>query len=99
MYYSYIAAGDSLAHSGPSWLLAHRRWWQREDLKEVSIKSDEVLVDEGIAGHDVVIQRELQKRTDPIVAVVRQAVSVPDQDKKHLEQELMLAQAGPEAIA
>lgn len=64
-----------------SWLLAHRCWWQREDLKEVAIKRDEVLVDEGIAGHDVVIQRELQKRTDLIVAVVRQAVSVPDQDK------------------
>jgi hypothetical protein len=82
-----------------SWLLAHRCWGQREDLKEVSIKSDEVLVDEGIAGHDVVIQRDLQKRTDLIVAVVRQAVSVPAQDKKHIEQELMLAQASPEAIA
>src|SRR6266540_71180 len=73
-----------------SWPLAHRCGWQREDLKEVSIKGDEVLVEEGIAGHDVVIQRKLQKRTDLIVAIVRQAVSVRDQDEKHIQQELML---------
>ena len=79
--------------------LAHGCGWKREDLKEMAIKGDEVLVDEGIAGHEVVLKREPQQRTDLIVAVVRQAVSVRHHDEKHIEQEFMLAQAAPEAIA
>jgi len=81
-----------------SWPLAYRCWGQREDLKEVAIKGDEVLVDEGIAGHAVVIQRALQQRTDLLVAVVRPAVAVRDQAEKPIEQKRMLTQSGPEAI-
>ena len=79
--------------------LEHGSGRQREHLKEVAIKRNEVLLDEGIAGEEVVIQGELQQRTYLIEAVVRQTIAISDQDQKHLEQELMLAETAPEAIA
>jgi fructose-specific component phosphotransferase system IIB-like protein len=79
--------------------LQHGLRWQREYLKEVAIKRDEVLVDQGVACHEVVIKGALEERTNLIEAVVGQTVAISDQDEKHIEQELMLAEAAPEAIA
>jgi hypothetical protein len=38
----------------------------------MAVKGDEVLVDEGISGQDIVVQRELEERADFVEAVVRQ---------------------------
>src|SRR5687768_4114643 len=79
--------------------LAHGCEWQREHLKEVTIKRNEVLLDEGIAGEEVVIQGKLQQRTDFIEAVVGQSLAIRNHNEKHIEQECMLAETAPEAIA
>jgi len=79
--------------------LEHGSGRQREHLKEVAIKRNQVLLDEGIAGEEVVIQGELQQRTYLIEAVIGETVAISDQDEKHLEQERMLAETAPEAIA
>jgi hypothetical protein len=78
--------------------LAHGCEWQREHLKEVTIKRNEVLLDESIAGKEVVIQGKLQQRTYLVETVVGQTVAISDQDQKHLEEKFMLAETAPEAI-
>src|SRR5919109_5300926 len=65
--------------------MAHGCGWQREHLKEVTIKRNEVLLDQGIAGEEVVIQGELQQRTDLIETIVGETVAISDQDQKHIE--------------
>ena len=81
------------------WRLEHGTGWQREHLKEVPIKCNEVLFNERMTRDEVVIQGELQQRTNLIEAVVGQAMTISHQDEKHLEQECMLAETAPEAIA
>jgi len=78
---------------------AHGVGWEREPLKEVTIKCYEVLLEERITSEEVIIQGELQERTARIEAVVGQAMALSHQDETHLEHECMLAEAGPEAIA
>jgi hypothetical protein len=92
--------GVGLGHvlRAAEWLgrLEHGRGWPREDLKEVAIKGNKVLLDQSIAGEKVVIQGELQQRTELIEAVVGQAVSISDQDQKHIEEKLMLTETAPD---
>src|SRR5262245_5733130 len=79
--------------------LKHGLRWQREYLKEVAIKRNEVLVDQGVSCHEVSIEGALEERTNLIEAVVGQTMAISDQDEKHIEQELLLAETAPEAIA
>jgi hypothetical protein len=72
---------------------------QGEDLEEVPIEGNEVFFDQSMAGHEVVLEREAQQRTDFVVAVVGQTVAVRYHDEKDIEQAFVLAQAAPEAIA
>jgi hypothetical protein len=72
---------------------------QREHLKDVPVKHDEILVDQGISSEEGVIKGALEQRTNLIEAVVGQAVSVSHEDQKDIQQELMLAEAAPEALA
>jgi hypothetical protein len=67
-------------------------------LEEVAVKGDEVLVDQTIASHHVVIEREAKQGAQFIVAVVGQTVSVRHQNEKDIEQAFGLAQATPEAM-
>ena len=71
---------------------------QRQDLKEVAIKGNEVLFNQAIAGHYVVIEREAKQGTQFIVAVVRQTVAVCHQNEQDIEQAFVLAQAVPETM-
>ena len=68
-------------------------------LKKMTVKGDQVFFDEPVSGRQVVVEGEAKQRTDFVVAVVRQAVSVRDQDEKDIEQAFVLVQAAPEAIA
>jgi hypothetical protein len=65
----------------------------------MAVKSDQVFFDEPVSGRQVVVKGEAKQRADFVVAVVRQAVPVRDQDEKDIEQAFVLAQAAPEAIA
>ena len=94
-----IGLGHLLRAVERGWRVEHRVGRQREHLKELAIKRDEVLLDEGITGEEVVIQGELSQRTDLLEALGGQAVSSSDQDHKPLEEQCMLTEPAPEAIA
>jgi hypothetical protein len=76
----------------------HRLVGQSEDLTNVPIKRKEVLVDQGVSCHEVVIKGALEQRTNLIEAVVGQPMAIGHQDQKDIQQEGMLAESGPEAI-
>lgn len=65
----------------------------------MAIHGEAILVEEGLAGHEVVLERAPQQPTACIVAVVRQAVAVRDQEQTHRAQECRLAEAAPAALA
>src|SRR6516162_919787 len=65
--------------------LEHGTEGQRQHLKEMAIKCDEVFFDERIARHEVVIQGQLQQCTDLIEAVIGQAVAVGYKDQKDIQ--------------
>lgn len=65
----------------------------------MAVKSDQVFFDQPVSGYQVVVEGEAKQRTEFVVAVVRQAVSVRRQDEKDIKQTLVLTQAAPEAIA
>jgi hypothetical protein len=94
-----VGLGHLLYAVQRGWRLEYRVGGQREHLKEVAIKGEEVLLDERITGDEVVIERELQQGTYLIEAVVGQAVAVGHQDQKDVQQQLMVREAGPKAIA
>jgi hypothetical protein len=72
---------------------------QREHLKEVAITRHQVLLDERMAGYEVVIAGQRQQRTYRIEAGGGQPMALSNQDEQHLEHECMLAETAPEAIA
>lgn len=81
------------------WRVEDRVSGQREHLKEVAIKGDEVLLDERMTGEEGGIERERQQGTDLIEAVVGQAGAVGHKDYKDVQQQFMVREAGPKAIA
>ena len=78
---------------------AYRCRGQSEHLKEMPIKRNEILVDQGIASHKVVIKGECQQRTDRSATVGGQPVAVGNQHEQDLQSQCMVAEARPEAIA
>jgi hypothetical protein len=94
-----VGLGHLLRAVKRCWRLEYRVGGQREHLKEVAIKGDEVLLEERITGDKVVIERELQQGTDLIEALGGQAVAVGHQDQQDVQQPLMVREAGPKAIA
>jgi hypothetical protein len=50
--------------------------WEGEPLQAGAITRDQVLLDEGIAGEEIIIERALEKPTDFLAALVGQAVAV-----------------------
>lgn len=81
--------------AGSAWAICCALWsglagWrtgagEREHLKDVPIKHDEVLVDQGISCHEVVLAGALEQRTNLIEAVVGQAVSVSHENQKDIQ--------------
>lgn len=55
---------------------------QREDLEAGAVECDQVPVDEGVAGEQVVVEAELQGGADPIVGVWLTPVRSPASTRK-----------------
>jgi hypothetical protein len=96
---SGVGLGHLLRAVERCWGMAHGAGGQREPLKEVAIKREEVLLDERLTGDERVIQGELQQGPDLIEAIGGQAVAVGHQDHKDVPQPLMVRETGPKAIA
>jgi len=75
-----------------------RRLRQREDLEDASVKRDKVLFDEAVSGGDVVIEGDLERAADAVVAVVADAVSVTGKDEKKIESALEMAESRKESV-
>jgi hypothetical protein len=71
---------------------------QIEHLKEGSIKSDQILLDEGISGQDIIVHRKLKQGADGLTGVEGQAVAVGDQNEKKIQQQLSLIEGRKKAI-
>jgi hypothetical protein len=63
-------------------------------LEEGSIKSDQILLDEGISGPHVIVHRKLEQGTDGVIGVEGQTVAVGDQDEEKVQQQLCLIEGG-----
>jgi hypothetical protein len=71
---------------------------QIEHLKEGSIKSDQILLDEGISGQDIIVHRKLKQGADGLTGVEGQAVAVGDQNEKKIQQQLSLIEGGKKTL-
>ena len=65
---------------------------QIEHLEEGPIKSDQIFLDEGISGPDVIVHRKLEQGADGIIGVEGQAMAVRDQDEEKVQQQLFLTE-------
>jgi hypothetical protein len=72
---------------------------QGKDLEEGAVEGQEIQTDQGISGFDVIVEGDVQQRAELIVAVVGKPVSVRDQDRQEVKQQLVMAEIRPEAIA
>jgi len=72
---------------------------QREHLEQMPVKSDELFLDQRVSGEQILIGIDAQKGTDLVKAVVGESLAIGHQDQKQVEQELMVAEAGPEALS
>jgi hypothetical protein len=78
----------------------HKRvLWQGEHLVEITIKGDEVFLDESISGTEVFIERNPQESTDLIVAVIGKAPAVCYQYQKQVEQQFIMGETLKKAIS
>jgi hypothetical protein len=59
----------------------------------------EIQIDQDISGFDVLVGTDTQKRAELVVAVVGEPVPIRDQDQQEVEQELLMSEVRPEAIA
>src|SRR5882672_385432 len=80
--------------SGPR--LWRRR--EREDLEAGPVVGDEVLLDQPIAGLDVGVEGQLQKRAQFVVVVETLAAPVAREDQQHVEPQLVRGQRGEESL-
>jgi hypothetical protein len=80
-------------------LTSGRTLRQGEHLKEGAVEGEQILIDEGIAGSDIVVDAEADQGAELIVAVVREPMAIGDQDQEHIKQALLMSEVNPEAIA
>ena len=71
---------------------------QGEDLKARAIKSDEVLIDQGVAICEIIFERALQDGADRVVVVEAQAVTISNEKQEEIELKLTGAQGSQEAV-
>jgi hypothetical protein len=55
---------------------------------------DQILFDEAVSGFDVIVNGQLEVRTDRIVGVIGKAMAVGNQDKEDVEKDLLLGKCG-----
>ena len=72
---------------------------KRQHLKQMPIKCDEVFFDQRISSIGVLIGEDSKDGADLVVAVVGEAISIGDEHQEHVEQQFMMIEAGPEAVA
>lgn len=65
----------------------------------MAIKWNKILVDQAIPGKDVFIRGNGNQRTYFIEAVIRKPLAIPNYDQKHINEQLMMGEAGPESFA
>ena len=63
-----------------------------KNLENPSVKADQILFHETISGLDILVQRQLKKRTDHVITVIRKTVSVRCQNQQQVQQYLFLIQ-------
>lgn len=59
----------------------------------------EIQIDQGVLGLDVLLRSEEQKRAEPVVALAGESVPVCDQGRQEIKQVIMMSEIPPEAIA
>jgi hypothetical protein len=72
---------------------------QGKDLEEGAVEGQEIQIDQDVSGFDVLVGTDTQKRAELVVAVVGEPVSIRDQDQQEVNQELIMSEVRPEAIA
>jgi hypothetical protein len=65
---------------------------QIEHLEEGPIKSDQIFLDEGISGPDVIVHRKLKQGADGIIGVEGQTMAVRDQDQEKVQHQFLLTE-------
>jgi hypothetical protein len=71
---------------------------QIEHLEEGSIKSDQILLDEGISGPEVIVHRKLEQGTNGIVGVKGQTLAVGDQNEEKVQEQLFLIEGRKKTV-
>jgi len=77
---------------------SRRGFRKREDLKQETVKTDQILLDQTFPGNDVIIRAESNQAADLLVAVIGQPFAVRDHDQEHIEQQLIMTQGIPESV-
>jgi len=67
-------------------------------LEDTAVKGEKVLLDQLISGFQVVIEVDLQKGAELIIAVERESMAIGYENKKEIEQELMVGKRAPESV-
>jgi hypothetical protein len=80
---------------GPShWALR-----QGEDLEKGAVKDDQVLVDQLIAGNDIVIYRKTEQGADLVIVVIGQPLTVSRKHEEEIQEQFIMGEAGKKAAS
>ena len=72
---------------------------QCKDLEESAVKGDEVFLDKGISGFQVLVEGQLQEGADGIIGVKGDPIAIGCQDQKEVEDEFFLVEGCEEAVS
>jgi hypothetical protein len=73
-------------------------FWQRQDLKLATVKSDQAFGDQTVAGLDVIINGKLEQLADFIVAIKAQPIAIGRQHQKKVQQIFVVAERRQKAV-